>query len=352
MTDVVAVNRLREHEAAIERSLAELGWHLRAIRDGRLYLATHETFESYCRERWHYSRQHVNRQIAAADTIDAIESNSGPNTLEPNGSTPTEGQVRPLSALPIEERAEAWAEAVETYGDDPTAAEVAEVVQLRRPQSSDHPARFSGAIIAAVVELLEPCPPRRILDPFAGTGLVHAIADKLGADSVGVEIEPEWAGLHQRTVCADARSITREMVGMFDAVVTSPTYGNRMADHHEARDESDRATYRHRLGRRLADGNAGAMAWGDDYRALHVAVYRRVVRLLAVDGLLVLNVKDHVRDGDRVRVSGWHVRTLLSLGLTFCDDNALATRGLGGAGDNASSREGVEHVYLLAKEGT
>jgi len=345
MTDVVAVNRLREHEAAIERSLAELGWHLRAIRDERLYLTTHETFEEYCRERWSYGRHYVNRQIAAAETLDALP-------VVPMGTTPTERQVRPLSALPIEERADAWAEAVETYGDEPTGAEVAEVVRLRRPQSSEHPARFSGAVVAAVVELLEPHPPRRILDPFAGTGLVHAIADKLGADSFGVEIEPEWAALHPRNVCADSRALTRQMVGTFDAVVTSPTYGNRMADHHEARDESDRATYRHRLGHPLTEGNAGGMAWGDEYRALHVDVYRRVVKLLDVGGLFVLNVKDHVRDGDRVRVSGWHVRTLLSLGLMFCDDNAIATRGLGGAGDNAASREGVEHVYLLVKERT
>jgi hypothetical protein len=50
-----------------------------------------------------------------------------------------------------------------------------------------------------------------------------------------------------------------------------------------------------------------------------------------------------------VPVSGWHVRTLLGLGLIYVDDNAKATRGLGGAGDNAETREGVEHVYLLRK---
>lgn len=32
---------------------------------------------------------------------------------------------------------------------------------------------------------------------------------------------------------------------MFDAVITSPTYGNRMADHHDAQDGSKRITYRH-----------------------------------------------------------------------------------------------------------
>ncbi|RPI07877.1 MAG: hypothetical protein EHM63_07090 [Actinobacteria bacterium] len=223
------------------------------------------------------------------------------------------------------------------------------VREKRRQQSSEHPAAFSRPIIAAVVELLEDDPPARILDPFAGVGLVHEIADKLGADSIGFEIEPEWASMHERTVCADSRKLTRSMTGSFDGVVVSPTYGNRMADHHDAQDESDRATYRHRLGRPLTEGNTGGLAWGDEYRALHLAVWRRVVNLLAPGGRFVLNVKDHFRDGRRIPVSGWHVRTLLELGLTYMDDNATATRGLGGAGDNADAREGVEHVYLLMK---
>ena len=49
----------------------------------------------------------------------------------------------------------------------------------------------------------------------------------------------------------------------FDAICTSPTYGNRMADHHEARDGSPRDTYRHVLGRPLTPGNSGALHWGD-----------------------------------------------------------------------------------------
>ena len=346
MTDsrlsTVEANRLQEHEAAIERSLSEVGWHLRAIRDQRLYRATHDTFELYCRERWNYGRHYVNRQIAAAETIDA---------LVPTGTTPTERQVRPLTSLPIEERAEVWDEAVDEFGESPTSDEVAAVVARRRPQSTDHPAVFSTAIVAAIVELLDGIGVTRILDPFAGTGIVHTIADKLGVDSIGVEIEREWAKLHKRTLCADSRLLTRADVGRFDAIVTSPTYGNRMADHHTARDESDRATYRHRLGRKLSAHNSGGMQWGDEYRSLHAVVYRRVVKLLEPGGMFVLNVKDHVRNGARQPVSGWHVAALLDLGLLYVDDNPVVTRGLGGAGDNAESREGIEHVYLLTKPG-
>ena len=50
----------------------------------------------------------------------------------------------------------------------------------------------------------------------------------------------------------------------FDMVVTSPTYGNRMADHHNAKDGRRRITYTHNLGRTLTPGNSGAMQWGED----------------------------------------------------------------------------------------
>lgn len=191
----------------------------------------------------------------------------------------------------------------------------------------------------------------RLLDPFAGTGLVHTVADRLHVDSIGVEIEPEWADLHARTLCADSRTITRDLVGEFDAIVTSPTYGNRMADHHNATDLSDRGTYKHRLGRELAAGNSGAMHWGDEYRQLHETVYSICTALLSPGGTFVVNVKDHVKDGRRVPVAAWHLSTLLALGLSFVDDASIPSKGLGGAvGDNAADRIGVEHIYILAKE--
>lgn len=343
---------LMEHEKIIEQAdaMAEAckGWAYREIRDQRLYKAVHRDFDTYCRERWGMSRRQVDRLIVAAYTIEQLES-----ILRPIGLTlPTaETQVRPLAALPEAERAEAWAEAVEIAGGEvPTEAEVEEVVARRRPQSSEHPAKFSEAVMGAMIELLNPLlGVTRILDPFVGTGLAHGVADKLGIDSIGVEIEPEWAKMHPRTIQGDSTQLLRKDVGRYNAVVTSPTYGNRMADHHEARDESDRATYRHRLGREPTEGSSAVLQWGDEYRALHTTVWKLVVRLLEPGGAFVLNVKDHIRNGARVPVSGWHVHTLLGLGLLYVDDNAVATRGLGGAGDNAESREGVEHVYLFWK---
>jgi tRNA G10 N-methylase Trm11 len=81
----------------------------------------------------------------------------------------------------------------------------------------------------------------------------------------------------------------------FDAVVTSPTYGNRMADHHHARDGSLRYSYTHTLGRSLHPNNSGTLHWGAEYQRFHSLAWREVWRVVRPGGRFVLNIKDHVR---------------------------------------------------------
>jgi len=53
-------------------TFVEVGQALMKIRDARLYRETHETFESYCRERWGWSRRHANRTIQAAEVAGVL----------------------------------------------------------------------------------------------------------------------------------------------------------------------------------------------------------------------------------------------------------------------------------------
>ena len=155
--------------------------------------------------------------------------------------------------------------------------------------SVDLPAVYSPAILETAGEVLAARLPAgaKVLHPFAATGAVHQLDRYL---TVGVEIVPELAALHPATLVADA---TRLPVAnsAFDAVRTLPTYANRMADHHEARDGSYRRTYRHLLDRSLHPANSGGMQWGDDYRALHIAVWREVSRVLTLTGVFLLNIQ-------------------------------------------------------------
>lgn len=167
-----------------------------------------------------------------------------------------------------------------------------------------HPARFSQSILDILsfrLRVLIPDTRARILDPFAGVGLVHT----LGYDSVGVELEPEWGNQHARTITADATALPFPD-HTFAAIVTSPCYGNRLADSHNAKDGSRRITYTHYLGRPLHPNNAGSLQWGDSYRQLHHRAWDEAYRVLQPGGFVFLNVSDHVRKGQIIPVTWWH----------------------------------------------
>ncbi|MVN86839.1 hypothetical protein GO986_08690 [Deinococcus sp. HMF7620] len=63
-------------EGVIQNGLHEFqrtGSALAEIRDGRLYRATHSTFDAYLHERWDFTRQHAGRLIAAAEVAQVLE---------------------------------------------------------------------------------------------------------------------------------------------------------------------------------------------------------------------------------------------------------------------------------------
>lgn len=205
-----------------------------------------------------------------------------------------------------------------------------------------HPAKFSDPILRAI----EPLLPERgwIFDPFAGTGRVHELA-RPWRPTIGNEIEPEWAAMHPCTHVGNALDLPW-IDGLFDVIVTSPTYGNRMADHHEAKDGSRRLTYRHTLGRPLSEDNSGSLQWGDAYRSFHDFAWSEAVRVLAPGGLFILNCKDHVRKGKVQRVTLWHWTCLRHrFGLETVAVRKVRTPGMR-FGQNGSTR--LDHEWVIA----
>jgi SAM-dependent methyltransferase len=205
----------------------------------------------------------------------------------------------------------------------------------------EHPAKFTDILLYEMGRYIESW--MRVLDPFAGTGRIH----KLNAETVGVEIEPEWANLHPQTIVGDACALPFQEES-FDAVATSPCYGNRMADHHNAKDASKRITYRHVLGRELHPNSAGKLQWGEKYRAFHRRAWKEAVRVLRPGGRFVLNVSDHIRAGEGQPVTDWHVEALKGAGLQALDFRLIETPRMR-RGANGDKRLPYESLIVFAK---
>ncbi len=97
-------------------------------------------------------------------------------------------------------------------------------------------------------------------------------------------------------------------------------YGNRMADHHNARDGSHRRSYKHYLGRDPHEASAATLLFGPNYKLLHEDVIEACYRLLLPGGIFVWNTKNSiVTKGGKVveirRVTEWFARLFCELGL-------------------------------------
>lgn len=217
----------------------------------------------------------------------------------------------------------------------------------------DHPAKYPQAVLDAFQVIVDREAKRIareegarrnpvVLDPFAGVGRIH---DLHRAETLGVEIEPEWAVCRDNTLVGDATKLSPVWTESFDLVMTSPCYGNRMADHHNNRDKhrpckgagckgckgtgiSPRKNYRVALGHDPSEGSAAAMQWGPEYRNLHRAALVEMVRVVRFGGLVVVNMKDHIRDKRVQPVVGWWAHTMEDVGLKSIALQSVATTGM------------------------
>lgn len=191
-----------------------------------------------------------------------------------------------------------------------------------------HPAKYSEPLLPVLTSLIRQEQrrlgrPVRVLDPFAGVGRIHRLAVPDKVATVGIELEPEWAACHPDTIHGDSLAWMRDWIDTvdvldpehsegFDLVVTSPCYGNRLADQHDAQDASTRRSYRHDLGRPLSAGSSAGMQWGKAYWTFHAEAYRLIRGVLRQPtdddpgGLFLLNVSDFIRGGAQVPAVTWH----------------------------------------------
>ena len=182
-------------------------------------------------------------------------------------------------------------------------AEVSRDVEVK-----PHPAVYTLGVVPTFAALLRRGP-LRVLDPFAGHGHIHKLRDLGDYSTAAVEMQEGWAAAHPDTLCGDSRSLPFDD-DEFDAVATSPAYGNRLADYGLSGPPADaalRRSYACSYGEPLLEGNAAALPFGPEYKEIHIAVWDEVVRVVRPGGVVLLNVKDFWCDGEHVGVSGWHL---------------------------------------------
>jgi tRNA G10 N-methylase Trm11 len=216
-----------------------------------------------------------------------------------------------------------------------------------------HPAKYNDKFLPIFARILEDEPAESVLDPMAGVGKIGNLRDHgFKGRIVANELELEWATQtpsHVELHIGDAANMKWAASNEFDAIIVSPTYGNRMADHHEAKDGSRRYTYRHSIGRPLHEANTGQMQWGEEYCEAHRDIWAECIRVLRRGGIFVLNVKNHIRGGKIIPVSEWHMATLFDLGLRPERRIQVDTPGMR-RGENSRLRVTTEDIWCLRKE--
>lgn len=207
-----------------------------------------------------------------------------------------------------------------------------------------HPSKFSDPVLDCISAMLASNVDYRplVLDPFAGTGKVHQLSE---VRCVGVEIEPEWATMHSKNIIANALQLPFPD-DVFEGLITSPSYGNRLADSHDAKDGSRRHSYTHTLGRKLHPGNSGQLQWGDKYRIFHEWAWSECLRVLLPGAFVIINVSNHIRGGVEQLVTEWHLSWFLRHGCSVVDLDRVATKRLR-EGANFQARVEHENVFQL-----
>lgn len=252
-----------------------------------------------------------------------------------------------------------------------------------------HPAKWSTAILAELGLIVSGLRSKghtidRVVDPFCGIGR-RRLAQSLCMDEssvVGVDLQPECHVADSGTITGDATSLPADWTETFDAAVSSPVYGSRTSDKHQARDAckmcdgagstvlddpcvkcdgtglTKRMTYAHTLraaGGDLVEGSAGGMLWGDKYRALHRAAILEMVRVVRPGGFVIVNMSNHIKTlkkgGPQVEqaVVEWFAATMTGAGGLYLDEVRKVATPRMGLGANGQSRVDGERVIVCRK---
>jgi SAM-dependent methyltransferase len=167
----------------------------------------------------------------------------------------------------------------------------------------------------------------RVLDPFAGFGTVLAVAERMGREAWGIEIDPQRAAYArtllrspERLLIGDARLIDSMTLPEFDLALISPPYMCRQ----DAEDP---------LSGYVTPGRGY-----DAYLADLVSVFQRVGQRVKTGGSIIVEVSNLKRQG-RVTTLAWDLGLRLATAFQFEGETIVTWDRYG---------YGYDHSYCLA----
>lgn len=193
---------LEELESVIERGLKtflEVGYAIREIRDQKLYMEHYPNFDSYCRNRWGWTKGHAGRVVQAADTAEALGESHSEHQFE---NLAQARAVYPHAREDPEAAREVWEElntGREEGGAPLSSSDIKQAFQERR-EYKDYLSALPEETRGVLEQADENDPKQRnVLRNSSQLNHLASIADKRG-DEVSAEVaESVLSGRHSST---------------------------------------------------------------------------------------------------------------------------------------------------------
>lgn len=208
-----------------------------------------------------------------------------------------------------------------------------------------HPAKYSNVLLPHLAEYAY----GDILDPMGGTGkagLLKKYNSNINTVTIN-ELESEWSEqAYENDVDMVITGDARELSGVYDCIVTSPPYGNRMADNFKAsKPDSMRKSYAGDLGRTPSKGSVCCKHFGRGYEEDMIEIFDSLISNVVFERF-ILNVSNFIRNFKEVDVVGFYKSYFLSKNIfNLVSDKKVKTKRQRGVGSNTKLR--VEHEIIL-----
>lgn len=219
-------------------------------------------------------------------------------------------------------------------------------------KKTPHPAKFSKELLPVLAKYAY----GDILDPMGGTGkagLLKSFNSNIKTVTIN-ELEREWSEqAYENDVDTVITGDAKNLSGLYNCIVTSPPYGNRMADNFKAsKPDSMRKRYAGDLGRTPSKGSVCCKHFGRGYEEAMVDIYDALIANVVFERF-ILNVSNFIRNFKEVDVVGFYKEYFSSKGFfSLVFEEKVKTRRSRGVGANTSLRVDAENILVFDLDAT